>query len=650
MVWIIAFALVAATLYTLMSVPDIVLGMWRGNKSHVQGAMKRLQEVRAHFGELTDFVDDYPSHPMQAEIGDVIVRVREVANPAIINIQALRNSDIWHLAILEDTSWSIGSREFWRYWRPIWQMRQDARLIGDQVAETERYVRALEALCDRMTDQSVAILPDDEEAEPELEITLPEEDEGEEDEEDEYADEDLQEIATAFKFSLRQESVSPVLDQIEGERAQGMQISELYERGLGLQQALAELEERAWEADVPSRAMLNHWIGQLEQWREEKEVLANEVEHIQRRRVEHERNVRRVETKIDEYVVREEESDLSLLAYDMLSLSDSRLEMLDWEGSADAIHIATAIANGLPNMRAIDQNARALKQRIPNTSGATRALLTQTVQRYTTWRALLDHAVTERNDVDNWLRNVRDDVTRAFTEKPQIIQLLNDAVIAQQKAKQDDAKTGSLIEQVWELWNKIDGNVTLDDHWLADALQEIPASKQDMPTAADKRTDIRNLAQKSVQALERLSTELRLWQKMIRQDNEWFASRRIEVLEPASDWRSLQSAVERLETAINTYLSRYQKPKVGWLLEKRDQLHKSRQTNLEKIRRDSQQLYMGFDSLQNEADSIRIKLQQMDKDKQYDAIVVLLEDARQADHIADARMALQSAKYALGAN
>ncbi len=643
MVWIFAFALLAATVYTLLSLPDYVLRMWRGNQSIVRSAMARLKLTRTAFGELQAFANDYPDNALQDEIDEVIEHVRLVANPTITNIHEMTHSDIWKLPIAADASWSLGSAEFWNYWQPIWQMRQDARLIEQQVTETERYVNVLEALCARLSDESIAIYeepaPDDELDE---QINFPVR------EEPAYVDEDLQEIATAFKFSLRQESMEPVLDQIEGERVQGMQIPALYARGLALQQSLASLEEAAWEEDIPTQTILDEWLERLDEWREEKEALANEVEIIQRRRVEHERNVRRVETKLDEFVVREGESDLSELAYDLLSLSDRQLLQLEWESSADAIQIATAITNGLPNMRAIDQNARALKQRIPKTSGAVRAKLTEAVTRHREWRTLLDHALDGQEDMLQWLRTVLADVTQAMAEKPAIIQLLNEAVQAQKTQQDEDGTTAAIVAEMWKLWDKVDGYVLLDDHQLIRLLRDMPSDAAEIPDDLEKRTTIRNRAHKIVQTLQPVSADLQAWGPRIEQDLTGFAKSRSELLEPASLWQCLQDEIAQIEGLITAYKQKFQKPQFSWLLEKREPLQKARQTAIERIRQEMRELYLRYESLQNEAERIRTQLEAIDDEEKHDAIVIELDKAQQMDDIADVRMALQSMKYALG--
>jgi hypothetical protein len=644
MEWIIAFAFMAATLYTLLNLPDYFLRMWRGNRAIVRSAMARLKIARTNFEELEEIANDYPDHALHAEINDVIGRLRSAANPTIASIHALTQRDIWNLAIFPDSSWSLGSAEFWRYWRPIWLMRRDARLIDEQVRETERYVSILDALCDRLADETIAILPRAAEDAPEPPIHIAVR------QERRPVNEAVEEIATAFKFSLRQESISPVLDQIEGEQAQGMQIPQLYERGLGLQDALAALEETAWEEEAPTQALLDRWLAQLERWREDKEALANEVEQIQRRRVEHERNVRRIETKIDEFVVRESESDLTELAYDLLSFSDQQLEALAWQRSADAVQIASLIANGLPNMRAIDQNARALKQRIPKTTGATRAKLTQAVTRYAEWRSLLDHVVTEQNDnPTRWLSGVLDDVTRAFAEKPTIIQLLNDAIIAHKTVQQDDAATAAAVADVWKRWGAIEHSVSLDDHWLSQALRELPSDASEIPADVTIRTEIRNQAKKVSQTLTEISTEIQAWQTMIQQDIAGFKRDRREILEPAARWFCLQQVVKRIDALIDTYQKTYEKPQLGWLVAKREQLHAARQTVIEKIRQETSRLHTLYDTLQSEADRIHLRLRDFGEGEDYRTITAQLQKAQQARDVADARMALQSAKYALEA-
>lgn len=645
--WIIAFAFVAATIYTLLNVPDYMLKMWHSNKAVVRSAMDRLKLARRTFGQLEDVVNEYPQGDLIDEIAEVIEQVRAVANPAITNIQSMRNSAIWDLAVMPDESWSLGSAEFWRYGRPIWQMRQHALQIDHQVAETERYVNILDALCVRLDDETIAILPETP-PEPEIEV----EDEWSyadpDDEEDApLPDDEIQEIATAFKFSLRQESVESLLGQIDGERAKGMQIGELHQRGLQLQQQLADLEEAAWQDDRPNQTTLDRWLTTLDRWRADVEAVANEVEHIQRRRVEHERNVRRVETKLDEFVVREAESDLSQLAYDLLQLSDDRLEALDWESSADAIQIATAITNGLPNMRAIDQNGRALKQRIPHTSGATRAKLTQAVKRYGEWRALLTHTVTDRPDMRVWLSRVLRDVSQAFAEKSEIIRLLNDAVLAEKAVRTDD-ETAAVVADVWAQWDEIDQFVTLDDHWLSKAMRDMPSDAGEIAPDAVVRREIRNQAQKVIQTLRGGSAEIQAWEAMIQQDQVGFERTRRETLESAGRWLCLQQAVARVEELMQTYVGTYHRPKLGWLIDKLDDLHAARQSAIERIRQECGNLQTLHDTLQSEVDRIQARLSDVGEESEsYRVITAQLAKAYQERDVADARMALQSAKYAL---
>ncbi len=632
--WIIAFAFVTATTYTFLNLPDYVLEIWRNNRSLVRAGMARLKTARTTFGQLEEIVAGSSDGERQLELDEAVERVRAIANPTILNIQTVTNSDIWNLVVSEDTSWGVTSAEFWRYWRPIWQMRQDATLIEQQVAETERQVNVLDALCDHLRDEMRASSSPPEE-EPIASEDVP------------YADEELQEIVTAFRFSLRQETVESLLGLIEGEQAQEMQLDQLHDRGLLLEQALVDLEEAAWGEDLPDSADLDSWLTRLDEWREQKAALANEVEQIQRQRVAHERKVDEVQSTLDTLIAQEAESDLSKLAYEMLALSNKWFVMLDLERSADALAIATVIADGLPHIETIDKNSRALSERIPQTAGATRATLAQAVTRYHKWRTRLDDALTEHDDTDTWLHDLLAELIAIFEEKSEIIELLNEAIVVQ-KAPPHNLLAKRAIAEVWDEWNKIKHIVTVDDHWISQALEALPTTAHKIPADATQQVAIRNQAQKVTQALAEISADAHAWEAAIRQNATNFERSRLEVLEPAAKWLCLRDEVTRVEELMEVYLEAYQTPQIGWLMEKRGRLQEARQAASEQIRLETRQLQKLYTTLQNETERIRHKLRDLDYGERYDTVVTQLRKAELAEDVADARMALQSAKYTVG--